>query len=153
VAGIAPHVLHHIGPLAGAAIVSGTLGSVLFGVIGFALTVPLLIRLKRRFGSWAAPGVALALFVVMFTVSTLWIGPWIRGDGQNDPPADTPTDPHHPAGPTPGIGQASAAPPAAFDINVLGTAQEYLAYAPGLSEQPAGPSGWRWRKNLRLRSS
>jgi hypothetical protein len=94
VAGITPHVLHHIGPLAGAAILAGTLGSVLFGVIGFALTVPLLIRLKRRFGSWAAPGVALALFVVMFTISTLWIGPWIRGEDGRD---DAPADPHHPA--------------------------------------------------------
>lgn len=107
VAGITPHVLHHIGPLAGAAILAGTLGSVLFGVIGFVLTVPLLIRLKRRFGSWVAPGLALALFIVMFTVSTLWIGPWIRGEDQQ---IDTPTDPHHPASLAPGIGQALMLP-------------------------------------------
>ena len=27
-----------------------------------------------------APGIALALFAAMFTISTLWIGPAIRGD-------------------------------------------------------------------------
>jgi hypothetical protein len=93
VAGITPHVLHHIGPIAGAAILTGTEGSVLFGVIGFGLTVPLLIRLKKRFSSWMAPGVALALFAIMFTISTLWIGPAIRGQDGGDGVA--PADPHH----------------------------------------------------------
>ena len=94
VAGITPHVLHHIGPVAGAAILTGTEGSVLFGVIGFGLTVPLLLRLKKRFSTWAAPSVALALFAVMFTISTLWIGPVIRGNSGGN--AASPTeDPHH----------------------------------------------------------
>ena len=93
VAGITPHVLHHIGPIAGAAILTGSEGSALFGAIGFALTLPMLIRLKKRFDSWAAPGVALALFAIMFTISTLWIGPAIRGDNADDEAA--PTDPHH----------------------------------------------------------
>ena len=93
VAGITPHVLHHIGPIAGAAILTGTEGSVLFGAIGFVLTLPLLLRLKKRFHSWAAPGVALALFVIMFTISTLWIGPAIRGDNGSD--ETSPADPHH----------------------------------------------------------
>jgi hypothetical protein len=79
VAGIAPHVLHHAGPIAGAALLAGAGGTLLFGVIGFVLTIPMLLRLRRRFGTWAAPGVALALFAVAFTVSTLWIGPAIRG--------------------------------------------------------------------------
>jgi hypothetical protein len=95
VAGITPHVLHHIGPIAGAALLTGTQGSVLFGVLGFALTVPMLLRLKKRFGSWAAPAVALSIYAVMFTVSTLWIGPWIRGDGRTE---EAPVeDPHHTA--------------------------------------------------------
>jgi hypothetical protein len=79
-AGVAPHVLHHIGPIAGAAVLTGAAGSTLFGLLGFLLMVPMLLRLRRRFGSWLAPGIALALFVLMFTVSTLWIGPAIRGD-------------------------------------------------------------------------
>lgn len=93
IAGLTPHVLHHIGPIAGTALLTGTEGSVLFGTLGFVLTVPLLLRLKRRFGSWLAPGIALALFAVMFTISTVWIGPAIRGDlGQDPAPV---TDPHH----------------------------------------------------------
>jgi len=86
IAGLAPHVLHHIGPLAGAALVTGTAGSALFGVLGFVLTIPMLLRLRRRFGSWVAPGIALALFAVMFTISTLWIGPAIRGDDATTTP-------------------------------------------------------------------
>jgi hypothetical protein len=84
VAGIAPHVLHHVGPIAGAALLTGAGGTVLFGTIGFVLTIPMLLRLKRRFGTWVAPGIALAIFAVVFTVSTLWIGPAIRGDSGGD---------------------------------------------------------------------
>ena len=80
VAGVLPHLLHHVGPIAGAAVLTGTAGSALFGLLGFLLMVPMLLRLRRRFGSWLAPAVALALFLLMFTISTLWIGPAIRGD-------------------------------------------------------------------------
>lgn len=97
VAGIAPHVLHHAGPIAGAALLAGAGGTLLFGVIGFVLTIPMLLRLRRRFGTWAAPGVALALFAVAFTVSTLWIGPAIRG-GSGGSSGAQPVDhsSHHP---------------------------------------------------------
>ncbi len=97
VAGVAPHVLHHAGPIAGAALLAGTGGTLLFGTIGFVLTIPMLLRLRRRFDSWAAPGVALALFAVAFAVSTLWIGPAIRGDGGGSS-AEQPFDhsSHHP---------------------------------------------------------
>jgi len=94
VAGVTPHVLHHIGPIAGAAILTGTEGSFVFGAIGFVLTLPLLLRLKRRFQSWVAPGVALALFASMFTISTLWLGPWIRGSFDTSDES-APVDPHH----------------------------------------------------------
>ena len=97
VAGITPHVLHHVGPTAGAALLTGTGGSVLFGAIGFVLTVPLLIQLKRRFGTLLAPGIALIVFAAMFTISTLWIGPAVRdaiGGESDSPPA---SDPHHAA--------------------------------------------------------
>ncbi|HYM16815.1 MAG TPA: hypothetical protein VEZ14_14780 [Dehalococcoidia bacterium] len=98
VSGIAPHVLHHVGPIMGAAVLTGAGGTALFGAIGFGLMIPMLLRLRRRFGTWAAPGVALALFAAMFTASTLWIGPAIRGDDGGSPagqPADHPS--HHPA--------------------------------------------------------
>ncbi|MBI5287595.1 MAG: hypothetical protein HY873_01345 [Chloroflexi bacterium] len=97
ITGVAPHVLHHVGPLAGAALLAGAGGSLLFGAIGFVLTVPMLLGLGRRFGTWVAPGVALVLFAAAFTVSTLWIGPAIRGDGGSSL-TDQSTDhsSHHP---------------------------------------------------------
>jgi hypothetical protein len=91
VAGIVPHLLHHAGPILGAALLTGALGTTLFGVIGFALTVPLLLQLRRRFHSRLVPAIALGLFGLMFTVSTLWIGPAIRG---GDSSTSTP-DAHH----------------------------------------------------------
>ena len=93
VAGITPHVLHHIGPIAGAAVLTGFGGSVLFAIIGFVLTVPMLLKLRRRFGSWLAPSIALVLFASMFTISTLWVGPAIRGD--SDGGDSTPQEQHH----------------------------------------------------------
>ena len=85
VSGIAPHVLHHIGPIAGAALVAGAAGTVLFGALGFLLSVPFLLRLRRRSGSWRRPLAALLVFAVMFTVSTTVIGPAIRGDDDSPP--------------------------------------------------------------------
>ncbi len=76
--GIAPHVLHHVGPIAGAAVVSGLTGTVVFGAIGLLLMVPSLLRLRRRFGTWVAPGIAVLVFAILFTVSTVWVGPAIR---------------------------------------------------------------------------
>ena len=96
IAGITPHVLHHVGPIAGAAVLTGTGGNILFGAIGFVVTVPLLLRLRRRFGSWLAPGIALAIFAAMFTVSTLWIGPAVRDAISGDDRGETSVpDPHH----------------------------------------------------------
>lgn len=70
VSGVAPHVLHHVGPLAGAALLAGATGRVLFFVLGLVVATPMLIRLYRRFGSWTAPTLALALFALTYTVST-----------------------------------------------------------------------------------
>lgn len=86
ISGIAPHVLHHVGPIAGAAIVSGTTGTVVFGLLGFLLMIPSLLQIKRRFGTWLAPGIAVLVFGVLFTISTVWIGPIIRGE--TDPAPD-----------------------------------------------------------------
>ena len=88
VAGLAPHVLHHIGPIAGAALISGAGGTAFFALVGFVLTIPMLLAIRRRFDSWLAPAIALGLFAVMFTVSTLWIGPAIRGDDEGGEPEE-----------------------------------------------------------------
>ncbi|MCZ4495538.1 MAG: hypothetical protein JWM25_121 [Thermoleophilia bacterium] len=76
--GVLPHVLHHVGPLAGAALLAGTAGTLLFGAATFLLTIPLLLRLHRRTGTWRVPLALLALFVAIWAVSTLVIGPEIR---------------------------------------------------------------------------
>ncbi len=95
VLGAAPHVLHHVGPLAGAALLAGATGKLLFGALGFLLAVPMLRRLRRRHGSWAVPGGVLALMAVVFTFSTFVIGPAIAGSGGESatPAKNTPTAP------------------------------------------------------------
>ena len=76
-----PHVLHHAGPVAGAALFAGVGGSLLFGVLGLVVAIPFLRRIYRRFGSWRAPAIALAVFAVVFTISTFVIAPAITGSG------------------------------------------------------------------------
>jgi hypothetical protein len=77
ITGAAPHVLHHVGPLAGTALVAGAGGRALFGVAGFVATIPMLRRLRRRTGSWRVPGLAIAAFAAIYTVSMLFVGPAI----------------------------------------------------------------------------
>jgi hypothetical protein len=79
--GVLPHVLHHVGPLAGAALVTGAGGTLVFAAIGFVATVPFLLRVHGRFGSWRAPAIALAIFAAMFSLSSFVIGPAISGRG------------------------------------------------------------------------
>jgi predicted PurR-regulated permease PerM len=74
-------VLHHVGPLAGAALLAGATGKLLFGALGFLLAVPMLRRLRRRRTSWAVPAAALALMALAFAFSTLVIGPAITSSG------------------------------------------------------------------------
>ena len=102
ISGIAPHVLHHVGPLAGTALLAGTGGTILFGVAGFALSIPMLMRLRRRFGTWLAPAVASLIFLVVYLFSSLVVGPAITGVTVSDPvPAPSSTalpsdhDEHH----------------------------------------------------------
>lgn len=87
VLGLAPHVFHHIGPLAGTILVAGSGGTALFAVLGLLASVPMLLRLYRRFGTWRAPAVALGVFAVMFAVATFVIGPAISGQSVTDRPA------------------------------------------------------------------
>jgi hypothetical protein len=96
VSGLAPHLLHHIGLLAGTALIAGIGGTVLFGVIGLTAMVPMLVRLRRRFSSWWAPGIATVLFATMFLVSTFVIGPVLRS--ATDRPAEPSQGPAAPAG-------------------------------------------------------
>jgi hypothetical protein len=85
--GLLPHVLHHVGPLAGAALLAGTSGTLLFAAIGFVAAIPFLLRLYRRFGTWRAPVIALAIFAAMFSLSSFVIGPAISGGGESNQPS------------------------------------------------------------------
>lgn len=76
---IAPHVMHHIGLLVGAAFLTGAGGNALFYVLGLLLSIPMLRRLYRRFGSWRAPAIAIAVFTAVFSLSAFVIGPAISG--------------------------------------------------------------------------
>jgi hypothetical protein len=100
VAGIAPHVLHHVGLFAGALLVTGAAGNLLFAALGLVLSIPLLRRLHRRFGTWKAPAVALGVFAVTFSVSAFIIGPAIsQPESPPTPPGQVVTpaghDGHH----------------------------------------------------------
>lgn len=93
--GLVPHVLHHVGPLAGAALVAGATGRALFALIGFAAAIPFLLRLHYRFGTWIAPATALGVFAAMFSLSSFVIGPAIA---EEDEPAKRRPSVQQPAG-------------------------------------------------------
>lgn len=94
VLGLAPHVLHHVSLLAGTALVAGSGGTALFAVIGLVASAPLLLRLRRRFGTWKAPAVGLAVFAAMFALSAFVIGPAINSQFDTAPPSAPAVD-HH----------------------------------------------------------
>jgi hypothetical protein len=91
VVGLAPHLLHHVGLVAGTALVAGAGGTVLFAIVGLAGSVPFLLRLRRRFGTWWAPAVGLAVFAVMFAVSAFVVGPAINSGGDPAPAGPQPS--------------------------------------------------------------
>ena len=94
--GLAPHVLHHVGLLAGAALITGATGNALFFLVGLVFSIPMLRRLHRRFRTWKAPALAVVVFAAMFSLSAFVIGPAITGDSSStDPqPSQTPTEDH-----------------------------------------------------------
>ncbi len=83
--GLAPHVLHHAGPIAGGATFAGVGGSLLFGALGLLAAIPFLVRVRRRSGGWRRPLAMLALFAAVFSVSTFALGPALAGDDDARP--------------------------------------------------------------------
>ena len=69
--------MHHIGILAGGALLTGVFGNSLLYAVGLLLSVPLLNRLRKRFGSLKAPAIGVAVFTAMFLLSALVVGPAI----------------------------------------------------------------------------
>lgn len=93
--GVVPHVLHHVTFLAGTALVAGSGGTALFGAIGLIVSVPMLLRLRRRYGTWRAPAIGLAIFVGVFALSAFVIGPAISGSSGSSSPAVVDHSVHH----------------------------------------------------------
>lgn len=91
VLGVVPHVLHHVGPLAGAALLAGAGGRLLFGLLGFVAAVPMLRGMRRRTGSWRVPGGVLAVMAAVFVLSSWVLGPAITGSGDSDRAKDVPS--------------------------------------------------------------
>lgn len=98
VLGIVPHVMHHIGILAGAALITGASGNALLYAVGLLLSVPMLRRLHRRFRTMWAPAIAVAAFTGLFSLSAFVIGPAISGAADAEAPgrpnAPAPLDEH-----------------------------------------------------------
>ena len=93
--GLLPHILHHVGPVAGAALLAGATGRALFAAVGFVAAIPFLRRVHRRFHTWRAPAIALTVFAAMFSLSSFVIGPALAGDDELSPPAvEQPGDGH-----------------------------------------------------------
>ena len=87
VLGLVPHVLHHIGLVAGAAVVTGIGGSAVLYLLGLVFSIPLLRRLWRRFHSWQALAAAVTVFTALFLLSALVIGPAISGGSAPEAPS------------------------------------------------------------------
>lgn len=91
VMGLLPHVLHHIGLIAGAALLTGVGGNALFFTLGLVFSIPLLRRLYRKFHSWRAPAIAVVVFAAMFSLSAFVIGPAITADSSPEKAPETPS--------------------------------------------------------------
>ena len=107
---VIPHVLHHVGPLTGAALLAGLGGRVLFFFVGLAAAIPVLRRLYRRFRTWIAPGVAVAVFAAAYSFSTVVIGPLVAaaigaGSEATDGPNSAISGAWNPAVPYTNIGE------------------------------------------------
>lgn len=103
VLGLTPHVLHHLGLIAGTAFVTGAAGNVILYAVGLLLSMPMLRRLHAKFGTWLAPAIAAVAFTALFLLSAVVIGPAISAgqDGDQAPPAPPPSPTgehtgHHP---------------------------------------------------------
>ena len=92
VTGVLPHVLHHVGPLAGAALLAGTGGRLLFAGIALVVSIPFLLRIYRRFHTWLAPAIAITAMTATFSLSSFVIGPLITGSesGATQPGVEQP---------------------------------------------------------------
>jgi predicted lipid-binding transport protein (Tim44 family) len=102
--GLLPHILHHAGPLAGAALLGGASGSLLFGAIGFIAAIPFMLHLRTRSGGWRLPAMAMAVFALVFSFSTFALGPAIN---ESDSGGSAPSSQQQNGSPAPGESESA----------------------------------------------
>jgi hypothetical protein len=87
--GVLPHVLHHVGIFAGTVLLAGLWGNAILYVAGLVLSIPMLRRLRHRFGSRIAPLIGVLAFTALFLFSAFVIGPALSGSqaSPTTPPA------------------------------------------------------------------
>lgn len=95
--GLAPHVLHHVGFLAGAALLTGVVGNTVLYAAGMLLSIPMLHRLRKRFGTWKAPALGAIAFTSLFALSAFVIGPALNPTPVAPSPAASSQSPTPPA--------------------------------------------------------
>jgi len=93
VTGTLPHVIHHIGLVAGGALLVGAWGQSLLAILGLVAMGPLLLRMRRRSGAWRKPALMLVLFAAVYAASTFVVGPALRDAGAAAPASSPPPDP------------------------------------------------------------
>jgi len=59
----------------------------LFAAIALVVSIPFLIRIYRRFKTWLAPAITLALMAAAFSLSSFVIGPAITGNDSGSKPS------------------------------------------------------------------
>jgi glucose dehydrogenase len=90
--------MHHIGLIAGTALLTGAFGNGVLYLVGLLLSIPMLRRIHARFGTRWAPAIGVMIFTALFALSAFVIGPAIGGEtGSTAPttpeaPATTPGD-------------------------------------------------------------
>lgn len=103
--GLLPHLLHHVGIFAGAALLAGFWGNAALYLVGLLLSIPMLKWLRRRFSSPIAPVIGVLAFTGLFLASALVIGPAFSGGqsgsvpppaASSDPSVDVDHTGHHP---------------------------------------------------------
>lgn len=104
--GATPHVLHHAGPLAGAALFAGVGGTLLFGALGLHCRNPAAAEDAATHRVVAAPGGRARAVPALFALSSFVVAPALTGakddNGQPSPatspqPSDGEHDVHHPS--------------------------------------------------------
>ncbi|GAB95812.1 hypothetical protein BJY21_001197 [Kineosphaera limosa] len=93
--GLLPHLVHHIGLLAGVALITGAAGNFMLYLVGLILSIPLFRRLHRRFRTRWAPILGVLAFTAMFALSAFVVGPALTSGDSPTPAPSVTLPPEH----------------------------------------------------------